>query len=147
VQRPSHGEADPRPIAFLAAAPQGPAYAGFRSGFDEERGFVDIERPLLLITGKGDETGEPVPTRLTAWITSQPGRKSLVWDTDPEAVHGTMNRAQCETPVQADHCDWLASAGVAWLDAVVRNRREAQEWLDSDALATLTQGAIELHDR
>jgi predicted dienelactone hydrolase len=144
---PVYREEDSRPIAFLATAPQGPAYAGFTSGFDEKLGFVDIERPLLMITGMGDETGEPVPTRLTAWITSKPGQKTLVWDTDPEAVHETMDIDKCNTPVRADHCRWLASAGVAWLDAVVRDRREAWDWLAEDALATLTGGAIELHER
>jgi predicted dienelactone hydrolase len=144
---PVYREEDPRPIAFLAASPQGPAYAGFRTGFDEKRGFVGIERPLLLITGMGDETDEPVPTRLTAWITSQPGQKTLVWDTDPEAVHETMDIDRCDTPVRADHCEWLAAAGLAWLDAVVRDRREAWDWLAEDALATLTGGAIELHER
>jgi dienelactone hydrolase len=144
---PVYEQTDPRPIAFLASAPQGPAYAGFGSGFDEERSFVDIDRPLLMITGMGDVTGEPVPTRLTAWITSLPGNKALLWDTDPHAVHETMDTDKCDTAVRADHCRWIGSAGVAWLDAVVRGRQEARSWLASDQLATLTRGAIELHAR
>jgi hypothetical protein len=144
---PVYDQEDTRPLAFLLSAPQGPAYAGFGSGFDEERSFVDVDRPLLLITGMGDETGEPVPTRLTAWITSRPGNKTLVWDTDPRAVHETMDIDRCDTPLRADHCRWIASAGVAWLDAVVRNRREAQTWLASESLETLTGAAIELNRR
>ena len=144
---PVYDDVDPRPIAFLATAPQGPMYAGFRSGFDEERSFGGITRPLLTITGMGDETGEPVPTRLTAWVTSPPGDKLLVWDTDPHAVHETMDIHKCDAPVPAGHCDWIESAGLAYLDAVVRTARAAKEWLDSDALKTLTGGAIELHRR
>jgi hypothetical protein len=144
---PVYEEADARPIAFLASAPQGPMYAGFRSGFDEERSFVDIDRPLMLITGMGDETGEPVPTRLTSWITSRPGDKLLLWDTDPHAVHETMDIDRCDTPVREAHCAWIESAGIAYLDAVVRNRPEAREWLASDAFAIATAGAIELHRR
>jgi hypothetical protein len=144
---PVYDEVDPRPIAFLATAPQGPMYAGFRSGFDEHRSFGGITRPLMTITGMGDETGEPIPTRLTAWITSQPGDKLLLWDTDPHAVHETMDIDKCEPPVPAGHCDWIESAGLAYLDAVVRRRPEARAWLESDAIGTLTGGAIELHRR
>jgi hypothetical protein len=144
---PVYDREDRRPIAFLASAPQGPLYAGFNSGFDEERSFVDIDRPLMLITGMGDETGEPVPTRLTSWITSRPGNKLLLWDTDPHAVHETMDIDKCDTPVREAHCRWIESAGLAYLDAVARNRAAAMEWLASDAFAIATAGAIELHRR
>ena len=144
---PIFNEEDERPIAFMATAPQGPTYAGYRSGFDEERSFLGIERPFLFVTGMGDKTGEPVPTRLTAWITSEPGNKALVWDTDAEAVHETMDIDKCDTPLRADHCAWIASAGVAYLDAVVRRRAEAIQWLASDAFESATGGAIELNRR
>jgi hypothetical protein len=36
---------------------------------------------------------------------------------------------------------------LAFLDAVVRQRREAKEWLRSNALEVLSGGAIELHRR
>jgi hypothetical protein len=51
-----------------------------------------------------------------------------------------MDIHRCDTPVRADHCRWLATTGLAWLDAVVRDRREVSEWLAEDALATLTGG-------
>ena len=140
-------ETDDRPIAFLATAPMGPTYAGFRSGFDEEESFLELSRPLLFVTGMGDETGEPLPTRLTAWLTSQRGDKALAWDTEPEAVHETMNIHKCDTALQDDHCEWIGSLGVAYLDAVVRHRPEAVEWMRSDAFEIATSGAIELHRR
>jgi hypothetical protein len=144
---PVYDEEDPRPVAFLATGPQGPTYAGFSSGFDETRSFVDLDRPFLFITGMGDETGEPVPTRLTAWITSRPGNKALVWDTQPEAVHETMDIHECGTPLQAAHCRFIASVGVAYLDAVVRHRQAAVKWLASDAFAHATSGELELFQR
>jgi hypothetical protein len=144
---PVYDEVDTRPIAFLASAPQGPMYAGFRSGFDEETSFGDLDRPLMLITGMGDETGEPVPTRLTSWITSPPGNKLLLWDTDPHAVHETMDIDRCDTPVRESHCRWIAGAGVAYLDAVVRNRPEAKAWLASEEFEIATGGAVELNRR
>jgi hypothetical protein len=101
----------------------------------------------MFITGVGDETGEPVPTRVTGWITSGRGNKTLVWDTEPGAVHETMDIDKCDTPLQQNHCRWLASAGVAFLDAVVRERPEAREWMASNALNVLSGGAIEMHRR
>jgi hypothetical protein len=144
---PIHNEESDPPIAFMATGPQGPTYAGWQSGFDEETSFREIERPFLFVTGMGDKTGEPIPTRLTAWITSEPGNKVLVWDTDPHAVHETMDIDKCDKPVRADHCDWLASVGVAYLDAVVWRRPEAISWLASRDFATATGGAIEIHRR
>jgi hypothetical protein len=91
--------------------------------------------------------GEPTETRLTAWLTSVPGNKVLLWDTEPEAVHETMNIHKDNTPLRADHCEWIGSAGLAFLDAVVRQRPEAEEWMRSDALKILSGGAIELHRR
>ena len=153
---PTYDERDDRPIAFLATGVQGPMYAGFNSGFQSpgsvvrvaRHSFAGIDRPFLFVTGVGDETGEPPESRVTAWLTSQSAHdKVLAWDTDPEAVHETMDIDKCDTPTRADHCRWIASIGVAFLDAVVRQRPEARAWLASDAARVLTAGAIELHHR
>ncbi len=152
---PQYNERDDAPIAFLATGVQGPMYAGFQSGFQSkgsfpgitEHSFVGIERPFLFITGVGDETGEPPEARVTAWLTSIPGNKALVWDTDPNAVHETMDIHKCNTPLRADHCGWIGSAGLAYLDAVVRQRPEAVDWMRSNALEVLSGGKIELHLR
>lgn len=152
---PQYNERNDTPIAFLATGVQGPMYAGFDSGFQSpgshrgvaEHSFAGIDRPFLFISGVGDETGEPPETRLTAWLTSVSGNKVLVWDTEAEAVHETMDIHKCNTPVRADHCAWIGSAGLAFLDAVVRHRPEAEEWLRSNALAVLSGGALELHRR
>lgn len=144
---PVYNEEDDAPIAFLATGPQGPQYAGFNAGFDEVRSFVDITRPFLFVTGVGDETGEPVPTRLTAFFTMQPRDKGLVWDTQAEAVHETMDIDKCDTELREEHCLWIASVGVAYVDAVARKRKQAIKWLASDAFEVATRGEIELHRR
>jgi hypothetical protein len=152
---PQYGERNNAPVAFLATGVQGPMYAGFRSGFHSpgthraitEHSFAAIDRPFMFITGVGDETGEPPEARVTAWLTSASGDKVLLWDTEAEAVHETMDIDRCDTPLRADHCTWIGSAGLAFLDAVVRQRPEAQAWLESAALAVLSAGAIELHRR
>ena len=142
----TYNERNPQAVAFLASGVQGPMYAGFSSGF-QPASFADIDRPFMSITGAGDETGEPSAARTTAWLTSRAGNKALLWDVVPEAVHETMDIDKCDTPVRADHCRWIASAGLAYLDSVVRRRPEAKRWMVSPALAALTGGAIELHRR
>jgi hypothetical protein len=65
----------------------------------------------------------------------------------PAAVHETMDIDNSDTPLREEHCLWIESAGVAFLDAIVRQRPEAQEWMASEAYEILTEGAIELHRR
>ena len=152
---PRYDERNDAPIAFLATGVQGPMYAGFQAGFQSpgthraiaEHSFVGIDRPFMFITGVGDETGEPPEARVTAWLTAAPGGKALVWDTVAEAVHETMDIDRCDTPLRADHCAWIGSAGLAFLDAIVRQRPEAQAWMRSNALEVLSGGEIEIHRR
>lgn len=152
---PRYDERDDRPIAFLASGVQGPMFADFKTGFQgtsafdprELSSYAGIDRPFMFITGVGDETGEPPEGRATAWLTAQPGNKYLVWDTNPEAVHETMDIHKCNTPVRENHCAWIGSTGLAFLDAIVRQRREAEDWLASNSLSLLSGGEIELHRR
>jgi hypothetical protein len=143
---PIYNERDDRPIAFLATGPQGPLYAGFKSGFGSTS-FVGMDRPFMFISGVGDETGEPPESRTTGWLRSPASNKVLSWDTDRRAVHETMDIDKCDTPTRSDHCRWIASAGLAYLDAVVRERAEARTWIASDSLRLLSGGAIEIHRR
>ena len=143
---PVYQERDERPLAFLATGPQGPTYAGFNAGLGSGS-FLEVERPFMFITGVGDETGEPSESRTTGWLTSLPGNKVLSWDTSPEAVHETMDIHKCTGATRTQHCAWIASAGIAFLDAIVRKRPEARDWIASDALWVLSTGAIEIHRR
>jgi hypothetical protein len=151
---PRYDERDDAPMAFLVTGVQGPTYAGFRSGFQpgepeiDLHSFTGIDRPLMSITGVGDETGEPPESRVTAWLTAQPtGDTYLSWDTDRRAVHETMDIHKCDTSIRAAHCRWIGSAGLAFLDGIVRRRPAARQWLASDAYRVLTRGAIELQSR
>ncbi len=143
---PTYRTPVPQVVAFMSSGVQGPMYAGFQSGF-QPTSFQDIDRPFLFITGVGDETGEPSAARTTAWLTSRSGKKVLLWNVVPEAVHETMNIHKCDTAVRANHCRWLASAGLAYLDSVVRKRPAATTWMASSSLAGLTNGAVEIHRR
>jgi hypothetical protein len=136
-----------RPIGFFAMSAQGPDHAGFGGGFDSESYDQIDARPFVTFTGKGDTNGKPSEARATAWLRSAPGQKFLSFDRAPNARHGTMNLSLCLTSLQASHCAWMESAGLAFLDAVTRHRSEAIEWLASDAYLILSAGEIELHRR
>ncbi len=140
---------DDRPIAFLATAPPGPIYAGWPfPGFQGGKSFNNIDRPFAFITGVSDKTPDKPPeARIIAWLTSMPGNKYLSYDTSSKAKHETMNINKCDGTLRTKHCRWIASFGLAFLDAIVRERPEAIEWLESDAYYELTDGEIELHRR
>jgi hypothetical protein len=61
--------------------------------------------------------------------------------------HSTMNPSDCSLAVRQAHCEWMRSLGLAFVDAVAKNRASAKSWLASDAHETLTGGDIELHRR
>lgn len=137
----------PGAVAFIADSPRGPEYAGFKSGLGEDSYYSIDTRPFLSFSGRGDETGEPAESRLAGWIAAKPGGKYLSWDNAAEAVHGTMDIGECSTTLRDNHCRWMRSLGVAFIDAVVMNQPQAVAWLASDAYKTLTGGVIELHRR
>jgi hypothetical protein len=142
-------ERDARPIAFIGIAPAGPSYAGFASGF-QSGSYARIDgRPFLFVTGVGDTTNteKPSESRSAGWLLSRAGGKYLSWDQKRQVTHETLGLEQCDTDLQAAHCDWMASLGVAFLDAVARKRKAAAGWLASDAYAIATGGEIELHRR
>jgi hypothetical protein len=125
--------ADSAPVAFLALSPSGPGHFGFT-----EDSFTAIDRPMMVMSGTGDRTpGEQPRDRLRAYELLPPGDKALVWIDDPGSSHDTFNLAN---PEQPDMMAWIASAGLAWLDATLRDRPEAWSWLASGNLAIASGG-------
>ncbi|MFN0253273.1 MAG: alpha/beta hydrolase family protein [Kofleriaceae bacterium] len=136
---------DPRVDAVLAASPQGPRNAGFASGFGN-RSFETIDRPMLSVTGMGDDTGEPARSRRAAYETALPGDQWLSWDLDVTVGHDTFNREDCDGAL-ADRCAWFGAIGIAFLDAYVAENPAALEWLSSTSPTAAANGALELTRR
>lgn len=132
--------------AFMGSGMQGPVYAGFSNGFQHES-FLPIDRPMLTISGRGDYTGEPSASKSASWLTSQRGDKFMSWANSSDALHETMNINVCDGVVRSQHCTWFPSVGVAFMDAYLRERQEARDWLASDAYKLMTLGGVELHRR
>jgi hypothetical protein len=100
---------DPRPIAFVAASPPGRETRGLTA-----RSFVDLDRPVLFLTGAGDTTGSTEaddrhatfgllptsPTSFMLWVDDERARHS-VFNLEPSACEragGT--RSQCRSMVR-----------------------------------------------
>lgn len=148
----------PAVTGFLTDAPRGPVWGGFESvGFQEEAFFNLGARPMLAITGRsdyggGDESSDAQPaSRTMAWLSAQRGAKFVSWTTvhedDGGPIHGTMNLSNCASASKRQYCQWFMSLTAAYLDSVLRGSVAARSWLESDAYATLTAGAAELHRR
>ena len=102
---------------------------------------------MLFVSGVGDETGEPPHDRTTAWLTSKPGNRTLLWSSDPRVKHESMTAYQNDGKIRGPACARIKNVVVAWLDAVVHQRRQAIDWLASDAVHELSGGTHELHRR
>ena len=133
--------ADPRPRAFLAFSPQAPGSDGF---FDES--WDEIRRPTLIGTGAGDSTGgETAEDRLKVFEHLPKTDKYLLYLDDP-SPHGRFGLGRVRCGAETDRaCDAaiqrLSSAAVAFLDAYLRDRQEAAQWLSSNAIESATSGA------
>lgn len=132
--------------AFMGSGMQGPTYAGFGNGFQHDS-YYGIDRPMLTITGRGDYTGEPSASKASSFLMSARNDKFLSWATALEALHETMNINTCGGPIRTWHCRWFEPLGIAFMDAYLRDRPEALEWLASDAYTRLTLGTVDLSRR
>ncbi len=158
---PIHDQKSSVPKAFLAAAPFGPDIAGFYyspawnyGGFNGIRFAAIDERPLLSITGKGDEgpnvgdTGEEViaEARTFAFRQAQQDDKFLSWNTEDDATHETMALGNCAGGL-ALYCAAYGNLAIAFFDAYLKNRQEAKDWLATDGHEVYTGEDVELHRR
>ena len=145
-------------VGYFLQSPRGPTWGGFKSGFVDIAGlgwhsFFQIgSTPMLHFSGRGDVGGDPngLPlSRPAAWLSGSPGNKFLVWARQPAPrgpQHGTFNLSQCDG-TQRLYCMAFRNVGVAYLDAVARQRQQAIDWMASDALSVMSRDWIELHRR
>ena len=155
---------DARPIAFLAFSPQQPGSEGFfDTRFQEERhSWTDVRRPVLTATGDGDSTCNPgaepgscigdTPFGRRIGFQRMPanGNKYHLYIHDANAYHTLfeLNATTCTLPgVDPQRCAetvrWLASTGLAFLDAHVRQVPGALQWLQSNRIELASGGVAE----
>jgi predicted dienelactone hydrolase len=141
---------DPRPQAFLAFSPQAPGSDGMT-----ETGYAAVVRPTLIGTGRGDHNPpDTADGRASVFDLIQPGDKARLFIEDADANHMLfeLETASCVTPtVPLAECeamrDWIASAGLAFLDAHLRGSAAARAWLASSNVAVASAGVAEWSTR
>ncbi len=140
---------DSRPIAFLAFSPQAPGSEGFTAA-----GYGEIARPTLIGTGRGDDNPpDTADGRSSVFDLVQPGDKYRIFIEDPEAIHTIyeLKTDSCAINTPLARCeefrDWVKAAGLAFLDAYLRDDPDAQAWLASTDLDVASAGTAEWSTR
>lgn len=119
--------ANPLPRAFLTLSPQGPGRFGWKNN-----SWREIVRPVLLATGPSDNTpGEQAADRIVPFGLMPTGNKYLFYLNHPDSTHETFNLNNGAHP---EFSQWLASYSLAFLDAKLKNRIEAQTYLFSSRI-------------
>lgn len=139
---------DPRPEAFLAASPPGIGESGF-----VEASFPTIDRPVLVLTGDGDDIGNTLSeARRAGWDAMDGPAATLGWLADPTARHLTFDHdaSTCEDErsslgLDPERCTafvtWLESPAIAFADAHLRGSADAADWLAGEGFVATTGGA------
>lgn len=158
-----------RAKALIALSPQQPGNEGF---FDTDhdrpqQSWDRIERPLLVGTGDGDSTCKPLAEpgscfgdlpygRRIAFERAPAGGKYLLYLHDARTFHGLFGLdtgdAKCTASALAQQrCDdtaaLLAATALAFLDAHLKQRPQAQAWLAGQAAELASGGVAEWRRR
>ncbi len=119
--------ANPLPKVFMALSPQGPGRFGWK-----EDSWREIFRPVLTMTGLNDNTdGEDAPSRLIPFEKMPNGKKYRLFINDLDATHNTFN---LNNNLRPEFGQWVASYGLAFLDANLKNNAQAQAFLISSRI-------------
>jgi len=134
---------DPRVRAAIVMSPQSKDKFGLHPG-----SWNHIDVPVLSLTGTRDieyGVGSAAPRRTS--YDSTPGRDQYLV-TIEGATHATFNDFRplriSTKALDPAHHDYVRMATVAFLDAYLRDRAAAQQWLLSRALEQLSDGACRL---
>jgi hypothetical protein len=130
---------DPRPIAFVSLSPQGIGDDGFREG-----SWVDMDRPFLLATGRGDGGEDTGPVRRDGFYGSSGENQFMFYVDHIAAQHGVFGSTRPDSCLRETDdealCDsmilWLRSTVAAFLAGVLEESPEARQWLQTDQIAT-----------
>jgi predicted dienelactone hydrolase len=149
VDLPKHSATDfgdPRVKAVLLLSPQGPGEFGLN-----DHSWDQVNIPLLSMTGSLDRgAGQQDPEwRKIPFERSRPGDKYHVFIQG--ANHMSFITAKTLSPSRAARSDailgYTNSASLAFWDAYLKADPAAKNYLQSDALADSTRGAVKIYRR
>jgi hypothetical protein len=142
--------ADPRPKAFIALSPSAPG-ASFMfdtSLNDNTTSWTTVDRPVLMITGLGDENEQYGRGRSVVFDYLPPRDKFRLWVNDADFGHGDYGDDLDSCPGTPERkCEAfrnvLVSAVRAYLDAYLENNPRAKTFLEEGHAAGAARDTLE----
>lgn len=142
--------ADPRPKAFVALSPSAPGSSWMfdTSWNDGTTSWTLIERPVLVLTGLGDENEQFGRGRRIAFDYMPAGDKFRLWVNDADFGHGAFgdNLGDCEG-IPAGKCGVFRAVAVstvrAFLDAYLEDKPQARRFLEEGYAAAAVPELLE----
>lgn len=151
-----------RPVAFVILSPPTPANEGFydTNVGDPTHSWTDIKRPVLTITGTGDNNclmrGECISGHMSSMrsimhaLIPAGDKYTLVFNTldlDHDFI-GSLDTAACrEKGVAATRCGdqaaWMRASVLGFLDAKVRAVASAATWLDNGLIRPASSNIVQ----
>lgn len=139
---------DPRPKAFVALSPSAPGLSFMfdRVFNDETTSYSNLTRPVLFVTGKGDAHEQFPHGRRIPYELSPAGDKYRVWVNDVVFSHSAYgdDLDTCGEGVKAKVCApfraMIMSTVLAFLDAYVEQRPQAQRYLQNGYMTQVMKG-------
>lgn len=132
--------------AVVALSPPGPMFGTITAD-----SWLGLATPTLVTTGTWDiQPGffDDWRLHLMSWETALPGDKyALVTEGADHFLGNLICRLKRESPPQEDALQVIKIASTSFLDAFVKKRREAREFIDSNRLDTVTEGFSHLSQR
>ncbi len=129
--------ADPRFKAFLANSPQGIGRLGMtKNSWDK------ITAPVMITTGTRDNSeGEQARDRLDPFRAMSAPDKYLLYVDSPGATHATFGF----NPDGTRELEvYIGTAGIAFLDAYLRDSATARAWLNSNGMNVWSNGIAKI---
>jgi hypothetical protein len=111
--------------------------------------WKDLTKPMFVMSGSADgptRTGQPAEWRKQPYELSPAGDKYLVWVEGLDHGYGGISgwNFNSRNKHNADHVRYTKMATLAFWDAYLKDNREARDYLASDKLPMLSQGAVQL---
>jgi predicted dienelactone hydrolase len=134
---------DPRPKAFLAMSPPGPA-----PGVDPTPIFSEINRPTMIMTGSNDQDPIIQPprsaeSRLDAYKYMPPGNKYALWIEG--AYHYTFGDGRPGQTIDPFARKITRIVCLAFFDAYLRGDTTALSFLKSDRIEKIGEGKVKFY--
>lgn len=132
---------DKRVMAVVLLSGQGPGE------MLTAKSWQNISKPMLVMTGSADgptRTGQPAEWRKKPYELSPNGNKFLVWVEGLDHGYGGITGVNFnpKNKPNEEHVKYTKMATLAFWDAYLKDKQDAQTYLRSDQLPMLSKGTL-----